>query len=302
MLVTYVGILYKSLRFGNKQKSKKKDQDSLRNCDDENERKSLDEELHNLWDLIKSLLFINVDKLDDMNKIIELCDNNNYHWLLVYCFHLLNKQLFINDEAFCKDFALIFDKYGVFTLELKHMMEKEVNKESKYALNGVHLERLWRFISILSFAALPLIESWIKKTKSNKTVNKLIIDKYHVWSKKIDQLKRTLTDTSNRIESSFKMINIEQKETNNYDSPNKDKIDKKKNQKKQSPYDKQLEKTLKKHEINQLIVHKSSINLDKNIKIKHKLQEIKIAMININNNLLRNNVDILKQNILMLKQ
>merc|ERR1712228_730155 len=240
----------------------------------------------NLWNLIKALKFVSCDAMDidDLSQILAVCDDNNFHWILVYCLYDLNRMLFVKstkNEIFEKNVTLVCEQFGLFADHLKTMFVNEVNKNTKYELNGIHLEKLWRFVSVLCFTAYLLFRHWINESDLNDDdVHKVIVEKYRFISKKVDGIKRTLSDILEGIQSQFKVVNI-----------GKDDLSQK-----------QMDKLLKNVDIDKLRLYESNIKLDESMKDVNRLRTIKIAMININNNITKNNIDILKQNLLILKQ
>ncbi len=173
-----------------------------------------------------------------------MCDSNNFHWILVFCFHWLNKMFFsdiMNNEnitLLSYNLEIICDKFVLFTDNLSIMINKE--GRTKNGLNGIHSISLWRFISILSFTTFTLFKHWINRTKeTNPILNKLIIKKYNLLSKTVEKLRRILCEILTDIESQFKIINIAIND-----------------------------EILKQYHIRDIVSHESNINMDENIKIK----------------------------------
>eukprot|EP01084_Bolivina_argentea_P208522 355485_1 len=191
LLLAFVGMLYSS-----------------------NQNQLQPQQLMHFWNLLKALQFVSGDIVNDMPTLLSLCDGDNDHWLLVFCLHSLGTQLLVehdtdNNEAFTANLSLICARFDVFSDDLQRMLCSQVNQQSKYGLNGVHLQRIWRYISILCLTATSLFRHWITQTQTQTDLNKIIENQYQFVSKRMDKLKRALSDMVEGIQSEYKIIDID---------------------------------------------------------------------------------------------
>merc|ERR1712083_578991 len=100
-------------------------------------------------------------------------------------------------------------------------------------------------------------------------------EKYRFVAKKVDGIKRTLSDILDGIQSEFKVVNIDDDGMN----------------------DKELDKILRGQNLDKLRMYQSNIDTGAIGRMK-----IKIAMIRMKNHMIESHVDILKQNLMILKQ
>ena len=277
LLLSSLGMLYTSLTFESSRHSE-----------------FMAAELKKLWNLMRSLKFVHSEQSKDISNALEQCNDANYHWILVHCFHSLNVALFADNadgDALAKDFASICSKYSEHTERLRLIFVAEITKENDYRVTGVHLERMWRFISILSFTAMPLFEHWSNGEKLKEDMREMVNEKWQQISKGMDQFRRTLSEILKGIESDSSVIAITRENRSKNADSKTVRLD---------PND--LEKVLKQHRVEKLWKHESCLILKEQEIKKSKLQTVKIAMINVNNAARRNSVDVLTQNIAILKQ
>ena len=277
LIVSHFGMLYTSLTFNG-----------------DTHKDFMTAELGHLWKLLHSLKFVDVESSSSISKSLELCDDNNYHWILVHCLHSLNMSLSaqtVDVDALTNDLAVVTAQYRKYAECLRSRFAQEISKENKFRVKGVHLERLWRFISVLSFTAVPLFEHWCTEKKLKEQIRKLVIEKYQTISKQIDQVRRTLSEVVKGIEANTSIIAISKENKAKNAESNTIRLE-----------PKDLEKVLKQHSVDSLKRHNSCLDIQGQALGKRKIQTMKIAMIKMNNEMRRNYVDVLTQNMMMLKQ
>merc|ERR1712157_671077 len=102
---------------------------------------------------MRSLQFVHSEEGADIATTLAQCNDANTHWILVYCLHSLGVALFADNadcEALAKDIDAICAKYCEYTEGLRSKFVDDITKENHYRVTGVHLEGMWRFISVLS--------------------------------------------------------------------------------------------------------------------------------------------------------